>query len=106
MLRSCTRARTHTHIHTHTHTHTHTHSWQEDALRPAHCRSRIVRALAFEPDSTSLLVTRFVAPTPLPPHLYELALRLNAAPDNGVVSPTEYMMLKVCVCVCVCARAL
>jgi hypothetical protein len=58
------------------------------------CRTRVVRALAMEPDGTSLLVTRFVAPTPLPPPLHQLASTISL-PPFATVSPTEAVMLKV-----------
>lgn len=41
------------------------------------CRSRVVRALGTGPDGTALLLPRFLAPTPLPPCLQELAAQVR-----------------------------
>uniref|UniRef100_A0A7S3R2T6 C2 domain-containing protein n=1 Tax=Dunaliella tertiolecta TaxID=3047 RepID=A0A7S3R2T6_DUNTE len=71
----------------------HARMWISDLIVLPQCRTRVIRALAMEPDGTSLLVTRFVAPTPLPPHLLHLASTINMPPFS-TVSPTEAVMLK------------
>lgn len=68
--------------------------WLGDLVELPQCRTRVLRALALEPDGTSLLLTRFVAPTPLPPHLHQLATSISM-PPYATVSPTEAVMLKV-----------
>lgn len=83
----------------------------------AQANARVVRALAVEPDGTALLATRYVAPTPLPPHLHALAAGAaggGGGPGGvGGVSATEAVMLKVRACgrghvcgvhACVCTR--
>lgn len=36
------------------------------------CQHRVVKALGVDADGTSILVTRFVSPTPLPPSLVQV----------------------------------
>ncbi len=69
------------------------HRWLSEVQSLTQCRTRTVRALAVDPDGTSLLVTRYVSPTHLPQHLVAAA---TSAPVNlPGVSHTEEVMLKV-----------
>ncbi|KAF5837475.1 hypothetical protein DUNSADRAFT_4277 [Dunaliella salina] len=66
----------------------HARTWINDLIMLPQCRTRVMRAMAMEPDGTALLVTRFVAPTPLPPHLQHFATTISMPPFS-TVSPTE-----------------
>ena len=60
------------------------------------CSRRVIKALAVDADGTSVLVTRFISPTPLPPILVEAASNPQSlARDAPLISLTELVMLKV-----------
>lgn len=56
----------------------------------------MVRPLSVDPDGTSLLVCRYVCPTPLPPVLQQAVAAAGAGAGGvGGISATETVMLKV-----------
>jgi hypothetical protein len=67
-------------------------SWMAQLLELPQCRSRVLRTFAVDPDGTSLLVTRYVSPLPLPAQLHAAASTPSALPG---ISATEAVMLKV-----------
>lgn len=73
---------------------------QAGVLAQRHCTSRVIKAMGVDADGTSILVTRFVSPTPLPPGLHQLAMSPEAAMAGiPAISATELIMIKVCLCV-------
>ena len=73
--------------------------WQASVLAQPQCSRRVVKALAVDADGTSILVTRYVSPMPLPPPvLAQLAIiQQAAAVGMPQISITELVMLKVSV---------
>lgn len=73
--------------------------WQLDALEVhAGCAGRVVKGMAVDADGTSVLVTRFVSPTPLPPNLSAMAANpqeMEAATGLAQISITEMVMIKI-----------
>jgi hypothetical protein len=69
--------------------------WQASVLQLPFCSRRVIKALAVDADGTSILVTRFVSPTPLPSKLLALA---SSPPELSEsipqISITEYIMLQ------------
>ncbi len=56
----------------------------------------MIKAMAVDADGTSILVTRFISPTPLPPTLAQLASNPQAAAEGlPQISLTELVMHKV-----------
>jgi hypothetical protein len=73
-----------------------THTEQAGALAQRHCVSRVVKSMGVDADGTSILVTRFVSPTPLPPALHQLAMSPEASMTGmPQISITELIMIKV-----------
>ncbi|GAX76484.1 hypothetical protein CEUSTIGMA_g3929.t1 [Chlamydomonas eustigma] len=70
--------------------------WQSNVLALPLCKRRVIRAMGIDSDGTSILVTRFLSPTPLPPAIAQLASNPDAiAADLPQISITELVMLKI-----------
>ncbi|KAJ9514810.1 hypothetical protein QJQ45_028482, partial [Haematococcus lacustris] len=73
----------------------HAKTWVAELQGLAQCSTRVLRAMAVDTEGTSLLITRYIAATPLPPTLSVLAGVPPATPLPVAVSNTELFMLKV-----------
>lgn len=64
----------------------HARKWAAGVAALPACGARVVRALAVDPDGMATLLPRYVAPTPLPPHLAAAAAATTQQDGGGLIA--------------------